>query len=222
MVKLLLYIMPTRSPYQWPVDKVLPHIRYEGEDLRIADKTGKIWLENVAHTTAADPTQDTRPKVDRGILRQTYLDSVKEGTIHWGTHVKRIIPVEPQDGEGRPRYTLVFSNGEEETFDFVIGADGAWSRIPALISDAKPTYSGVTMVETRLLNVDEMHPAEAKVVGRGNMYAISDNKAVMAQRNGDGTIRNYVALRIPKNGLPEEEFCQESTAKAHLLGQFDD
>ncbi|KAF9169350.1 hypothetical protein BGX20_010438, partial [Mortierella sp. AD010] len=71
-----------RSNGLW--DKIEPHMRYEGEDLRIADKTGKIWLEEINETD--DPSsQRNRPEVDRSVLRQMYIDSIKEGTIHWGT-----------------------------------------------------------------------------------------------------------------------------------------
>ncbi|KAG0000813.1 hypothetical protein BGZ80_003137 [Entomortierella chlamydospora] len=202
-------------------DKIEPHVRYEGEDLRIADKTGKIWLEEINEID--DPSyQGNRPEVDRGVLRQIYIDSIKEGTIHWGTQVKNIIPVEPLTENGRTLYTLVFRNGTEETFDIVVGADGAWSRVRALLSDAKPVYGGVIMIETRLMNVDEDYPEEAKLVGHGTMCALSDNKGIMVQRNGDGSIRNYVTLRIPENGLPEKEFLQESTGRAYLLNQFND
>ncbi|KAF9354778.1 hypothetical protein BGX26_007378 [Mortierella sp. AD094] len=197
------------------------HIRYEGEDFRIADKTRKIWMEEIADVDA--PSQaNRRPEVDRSVLRQIYLDSIKEGTIHWGIQVKNIIPVESQTESGRAPYTLVFKNGTEETFDLVVGADGAWSRVRALLSDAKPIYSGVTMIETRLINVDEDHPEEAKLVGRGTMCALSDNKGLMAQRNGDGSIPNYVTLRIPENSLSEKEFLQESTGRAYILNQFND
>ncbi|KAF9347765.1 hypothetical protein BGX26_000784 [Mortierella sp. AD094] len=201
-------------------DKIEPHIRYEGEDLCIADKTGKIWMEEINDVDG--PSQSNRPEVDRGVLRQTYLDSIKEGTIHWGIQVKDIIPVESQTENGRASYTLVFKNGTEETFDLVVGADGAWSRVRALLSDAKPIYSGVTMIETHLINVDEDHPKEAKLVGRGTMCALSDNKGLMAQRNGDGSIRNYVTLRIPEDGLLEKEFLQESTGRTYILNQFND
>ncbi|KAG0165524.1 hypothetical protein DFQ28_008628 [Apophysomyces sp. BC1034] len=199
-------------------DQIQPHIRYEGQDIYMLDKTGKIWLEKLT-----GPDDTARPEVDRGILRQVYLDSIEEGTIHWGTRIKRIIPVNDESNtQERSRYTLVFCDGKEETFDFVIGADGAWSRIRPILSDAKPIYSGVTMVEIGMPNADENYPEESKLVGNGSMYALSDNKGLMSQRNGDGSIRNYVTVRVSENGLPEKEFSDESTARTYLLDQFAD
>ncbi|KAG0184211.1 hypothetical protein DFQ28_011576, partial [Apophysomyces sp. BC1034] len=199
-------------------DQIQPHIRYEGQDHRILDKTGKIWVEKLT-----GPDDVGRPEVDRGVIRQVYLDSLEEGTIHWGSRMESIIPVNDDDDiQEQLCYTLVFCDGKEETFDFVIGADGAWSRTRTILSDAKPIYSGVTMVETCLPNVDEDYTQESKLVGNGSMSALSDNKGLLAQRNGDGSIRNYVTLRIPENGLPEKEFVDESTARTYLLGQFGD
>ncbi|KAF8986359.1 hypothetical protein BGZ46_005544 [Entomortierella lignicola] len=200
-------------------DTIQPHIRYEGEDYAIADKTSKVWATEISDIK--DKSEAARPEVDRGILRQIYIESIQEGTIRWGTQVKEIVPVEPQDTNGRTQYTLIFKDGQKETFELVVGADGAWSRVRALLSDAKPIYSGLTMIETRLANVDEDHPEESKVVGRGSLYALSDNKGIMAQRNGDGSIRSYAALRIPAN-LPEVEFAEESTARAFIIKQFED
>ncbi|KAF9343887.1 hypothetical protein BGX26_005087 [Mortierella sp. AD094] len=56
--------LPTAVPR---VDKIERHIRYEGEDFRIADKTGKIWMEEIAD--ADDSSQSSRPEVDHGVLR---------------------------------------------------------------------------------------------------------------------------------------------------------
>ncbi|KAK9761030.1 hypothetical protein K7432_014388, partial [Basidiobolus ranarum] len=57
-------------------------------------------------------------------------------------------------------------------------------------------YCGVIFVESRLYNVDERCLKESELVGHGSMLALSDNKGLLAQRNGDGSIRNYATLRI--------------------------
>ncbi|KAF7729027.1 hypothetical protein EC973_005058 [Apophysomyces ossiformis] len=202
-------------------DQVQSHIRYEGQDLRILDKMGKIWLDKLTR-----PDEVGRPEVDRGILREIYLDSLEEGTVQWGVRVKDIVPVNFQKDTDntklQTRYTLVFCNGKEETFDLVVGADGAWSRTRLFISDAKPIYSGVSFVECRFPNVDDNWPEVSKFVGLGSMYALSDNKALAAQRNGDGSIRLYVTIRIAEKDLSEKEFLDESSTKKHILNMFND
>ncbi|KAF7725068.1 hypothetical protein EC973_000475 [Apophysomyces ossiformis] len=202
-------------------DGIQRHMRYEGQDTRLLDKNGKVWLDKVAEEGEA-----RRPEVDRGPLRQIYIDSLEEGTIRWGTRITKVTSVTAQDGEGEqikhPRYTLHFGDGTEETFDFVVGADGAWSRVRPLLSDAKPTYSGVTFHEMRLPNADKDHPDESKLVGRGSLYTLSDNKAILGQRNGNAFVRIYAVLRVPESGLPEEIRRDESSARAYILKHYED
>jgi 2-polyprenyl-6-methoxyphenol hydroxylase-like FAD-dependent oxidoreductase len=83
-----------------------------------------------------------------------------------------------------------------ERFDIVVGADGAWSRVRPLLTDAKPQYEGATLVEfgfesKRHRDVDEL-------VGSGKMFAVGDNRVLIAQRNGHGHIRGYAGLRLPE------------------------
>ncbi|KAF7725066.1 hypothetical protein EC973_000473 [Apophysomyces ossiformis] len=202
-------------------DTILPHMRYEGQDLRILDKTGKVWYDEIV-----GPERDERPEVDRGILRQTYLDSLKDGTIHWETRIKEIISENDKevtaDPQQRSRFKLVFAHGEEETFDVVVGADGAWSRIRAFLSDVKPTYTGITFFETALLNVDQEFPEESKLVGRGTATILSDMKGLLLQRNGDGSVRNYIALRIPEDHYSPKQVSDESFVRQRLFEQFSD
>ncbi|GAB3877000.1 hypothetical protein GCM10029964_025200 [Kibdelosporangium lantanae] len=75
----------------------------------------------------------------------------------------------------------------------MIGADGAWSRVRAAISDAVPEHTGVTFVETGFHERD--HPELAELVGNGLMLAKADGRAIFGQRNSGGHIRVYLALR---------------------------
>ena len=68
-------------------------------------------------------------------------------------------------------HELVFTNGRTARFDLVVGADGAWSRVRPILSDVTPTYTGVTVVEMGIDNVDQRHPEIGELVGRGSMSA---------------------------------------------------
>ncbi|KAF9428301.1 hypothetical protein BGZ94_002849 [Podila epigama] len=201
-------------------DVIRAKIRYEGQDTVIADKTGKKWLEEKKEATEATGGYD-RPEVDRGVLRQTYIDSLAPGTIRWGVKVNHIIPADPNTNSTRPQHTLVLDDGSKEEYDFLVGADGAWSRVRTLLSPATPMYSGVTMIETRLNNVDQDHPHASQLVGHGSLFVLSDNKALMCQRNGDGTIRTYITLRVPEP-TRDAPLPETFTNRALILEQFQD
>jgi 2-polyprenyl-6-methoxyphenol hydroxylase-like FAD-dependent oxidoreductase len=98
------------------------------------------------------------------------------------------------------------------------------SRVRPLVSSAKPTYCGVTWVEVHFTDVDDRHPEITKLVGHGLLFALSDNKGLIAQRNGQNIIRVYITLRVPENWVTESgiPFNQPEQARTHFLQLFAD
>lgn len=177
--------------------------RYEDQESRVYDKHGTLRF---ADTEVAGKN---RPEVDRGHLRQILLDSLPDGVVRWG---HALCEMEPQaDGS---RYTLAFRNGARETFDFVVGADGAWSRVRPLLSDARPIYSGVSFIELGMDDADARHPEVASLVGHGLMFALGDNKALIAHRNANAHVGGYAGLRVP------EDWGDRSFSRDSLLAEF--
>lgn len=105
----------------------------------------------------------------------------------------------------------------------VIGCDGTWSRVRPILTSVKAAYSGVTLIETRVESPDLRHPVLARLVGAGNILAVGDNKALMAQRNGDGHLRVYIALRVSEDWVTNGGIDFKLPAKAleSLLGLFE-
>ncbi|RQQ57187.1 FAD-dependent oxidoreductase [Burkholderia stagnalis] len=187
--------------------------RPEGQRMRVADKTGLFhWDEPEAPDTL------DRPEVDRRALRDLLIDSLEPGRIRWDHKLVSIVPAE------HGCHVLHFANGKSVTVGVLIGADGAWSRVRTLLTDAKPLYTGVSFVEIGIPDADRTHPDIANLVGHGSLLALSDNKGLLAQRNGDGRIRIYVAFRMPENrletlGIP---FDRPAEARQALLTHFAD
>jgi 2-polyprenyl-6-methoxyphenol hydroxylase-like FAD-dependent oxidoreductase len=80
----------------------------------------------------------------------------------------------------------------------------------------------VTFIEFGLDDVDQQHPILARLVGRGSMFALADNKGLIAQRNGHAHIRVYAAMRIPEGWETTNGFDARNSqiARAWLLNQF--
>ncbi|KAJ3346216.1 hypothetical protein HDU83_003283, partial [Entophlyctis luteolus] len=87
-----------------------------------------------------------RPEIERGDLRDIFLDSLEPGTVVWG---RKLLAVQPPALESGP-LSLRFADGTTATADVVVGADGAWSRVRAVLTTAVPAYTGVTMLDIRL------------------------------------------------------------------------
>ncbi|MFH8571951.1 FAD-dependent oxidoreductase [Streptomyces sp. NPDC017993] len=182
-----------------------------GRETRLLDHTGAL----VRRDLPADGG-DHRPEIDRVDLRRLLLDSLTPGTVRWGRYLSTLHPL----GDGT--HKAVFDGGHTETFDLVIGADGAWSRVRPLLSDDTPHYSGVTFVEIGFDDVDARHPAIARLVGDGSMMALSGGKGLIAHRDGRGHIRAYIAFRGSQDWMLERGVNIHDTEdmRAALLDAF--
>jgi 2-polyprenyl-6-methoxyphenol hydroxylase-like FAD-dependent oxidoreductase len=106
------------------------------------------------------------------------------------------------------------------TTSLVVGADGAWSRIRPLLSDVKPAYVGTSFIETYLFDADERHPASAKAVGGGALYALAPGKGIIAHRETNGALHTYVALSKPQEWIAGIDFANAMAAKAAVAAEF--
>ncbi len=182
-----------------------------GQAMRILDKAGTVLLEESDEQSAGD-----RPEVDRGQLRQILLDSLPAGTIRWG---KRVTGARALGGG---RHELSFADGETVTTDVLVGADGAWSRIRPLLSDATPAYTGISFIEADHHDADRRHPVPASVVGGGMLFALAPGKGFLAHKETDGSLHVYIALRTPKEWLDGIDWADADKGKAVLLEEFAD
>jgi 2-polyprenyl-6-methoxyphenol hydroxylase-like FAD-dependent oxidoreductase len=114
-----------------------------------------------------------------------------------------------------------FADGRQETFDLVIGADGAWSRVRPALSPATPHYTGVTAVETSLDDVDARHPDLARLVGDGSVAVYGVNRAFVAQRNSGGHVKVYAQFRAPLDWHAHLDLADVEAVRSSLLALFD-
>lgn len=182
-----------------------------GEAMRILDHAGTILREE------ADGGTLSRPEVDRGHLRDMLIDSLPDEAIHWGHKVTRIRQVEGVAG----RHEVSFADGGSITTDLLIGADGAWSRTRSLVSDAWPTYSGISFIEADLLDADERHPSAAAVMGGGMLFAFRGNVGILGHRESDGSLHSYLGVRADENWVDTIDFTDVSAATSAMLQLLD-
>ncbi|WP_186137555.1 FAD-dependent oxidoreductase [Burkholderia gladioli] len=180
-----------------------------GQASRVFDKDGVLLYEQ------ADDGTGGRPEVLRGELRRILLESLPEGAVRWGHKLSEVVPI---DGG---RHRMRFVNGTEASCDLLVGADGAWSRVRALLSDAKPEYTGTSFVETYLLDSDARHPASAAAVGGGALFALAPGRGIFAHREPAGVLHAYVALNKPREWIEAIDFSDSAAARAAVAGEFE-
>ncbi len=162
-----------------------------------------------------DDSARGRPEVLRGELRRILLESLPDGTVRWGHRVSGTRAL----GEGR--HEVTFADGATVVTSLLVGADGAWSRVRPLLSDATPGYIGRSYVETYLFDSDARHPATAKAVGGGSLFALEPGKGIQAHRESGGTLHTYVALSRPREWFAGIDFTDAAVATARIAREFD-
>jgi 2-polyprenyl-6-methoxyphenol hydroxylase-like FAD-dependent oxidoreductase len=186
------------------------------EAMKLVKADGTVcWDENDA-ANYGDGADRDRPEIDRKVLRDILLDSIEEENIKWG---RKLMCVKPN----REKYDLHFDGGVVETgFDLVVGADGAWSKVRPLLTDAKPIYSGISMVELQAFEATEKKPWLSKYMGAGSLFMFDEGRAIICQRNGNDTIRVYAAVRQPETWIEDcgIDWTQPNTARKELVERY--
>lgn len=213
-------------------DEFMRHARYDGEFLLMTDKALRPFYQ-VSPSPPDHKGQHLggrRPEIDRAALRQMLAESLPPGTIRWGHRLREVRP------GGEPRaHELVFalSAGEgggtatASGFDLVVGADGAWSRVRAALSDARPFFSGVADQDFDIPDAARAAPAVYRAVNGGSVFAHADGLKANLQQMGDGSIKVAVNFRTDdeawfrdESGGEDPEAWDLERAKAATLARL--
>lgn len=183
--------------------------RPEGNSTKIIDKHGTIHYEDYGQSDDM-----SRPEIDRQVLRNLLLTAMDPNTVIWGKHVTNI------DSLDNGQHKITFNDGTIEVTDFLVGADGTWSKVRSVLTPIQPSYTGITFVETRISNPKATLPYISDLVGEGNISVLSDDKGLLAQKNGDQSIRVYVASRVPEAFKEQFDFSEPNAIRTMLLEVF--
>ncbi|EWM11022.1 NAD(P)/FAD-dependent oxidoreductase [Kutzneria sp. 744] len=176
--------------------------------MRVLDPDGTVLLEQ------GDDGTGGRPEIQRADLRQMLLDSLPAGAVKWGRKVESA-------ARAGDKHEVTFADGSTVVTDLLVGADGTWSRIRPLLSDAVPRYAGTAFVETYLYNADTRHPAAAKAVGGGSLIAPRDGTEIHAHRESGDTLHTYVVLTRTMEWFEAIDFTDAAATTARIAAEFD-
>lgn len=190
-------------------EEFLKLIHAGGQQHRLLNKDGTVLFDQPDDGTGG------RPEVPRGELRRVLLESLPADTVRWGRKVVSLSAL------GCGRHALIFADGSTEATDLLVGADGAWSKVRPLLSEAEPAYAGIIFVETYLFDADVRHKASAEAVGGGAMIAPVPGKGIFAHREPNGVLHTYVILRKPNDWIDGIDFADRATALGRIAEEFD-
>ena len=180
-----------------------------GEATRVLDAHGKVLFDE------PDDGHGGRPEVLRGDLRRLLLESLPAGTVQWGKKLVGAVTL------GTGRHELTFADGSVARCDLLVGADGAWSKVRKLVSDAVPEFVGTIFIETYLYDADARHAAAAQAIGGGAMFALSPGMGITAHREAGGVLHAYVQLNRSAEWIAGIDFSDAVAAKARIAAEFE-
>lgn len=183
-----------------------------------ADKTLILDENATVHLSDHDTNREEdfgnayfRPEIDRGALRKMLLESLQPESIVWDSH---FISMEPQNGG----WLLHFKNGSSVYADIVIGSDGANSKIRPYITDIKPFYSGITMLEGTIYESKKAAPHIHSLLNGGKIMAFGDTKNILMGQKADDALGFYASFKT------DEQWAAKSgldyTIPAQILEWF--
>lgn len=178
------------------------------DKIRVMDQHGTIHYDE--HTDDKD-VMHGRPEIDRGPLRKLLLESLQPGTVVWDSQFQAM---EKQEG----RWIIHFRNGTTAVADMVIGADGANSKVRPYVTDIKPYYSGLTMIEGTIPDAARNCPKMFELLKNGKIFAFGNSKTLIVSSKGSGEMSFYTG------GKMEESWVKNSgidfTDHKQLLAWF--
>lgn len=181
-------------------DQFLPLTGECEESMTISDKHG-----NVLHTDQGGLAD--RPEISRHNIIKLFQSKIPEDSIKYNM---KLLSAERNSTTGK--VTLSFSSATDpsaavsETYDLVIGADGAWSKIRPILSDLKPQSSGLQYLTLLIRDIATNYPRLADMVGKGSFLALGNKHGLDSHRAAQGSAQIYLmtnALDGDENAMIE-------------------
>ena len=138
----------------------------------------------------------SRPEIARNALTNLLIQNIPSDIIKWNHKVAAV----RSDRNATTGVTEIkFNLGTNGTavYDFVVGADGALSRICKLLSDVQPFYRGAQYMTATIRHVSTKHPHLAELSGSGSLCALGGGNGIMTQRGPQDSLRLYAAVSTP-------------------------
>lgn len=164
------------------------------EELIIINKNGKV-------THANESGLGNRPEIARNSLTNLFFSMLPAGAVKWGH--KLLSATRQDDG----KIYLDFGVNSTAEYDFVVGADGAWSKTRLLLTDVKPHYGGIHILTLDILDAATRYPDLAAMVGGGSCFILDENKGIISHRGAKGSVRLYVSIRSDDETRIEGDEC---------------
>lgn len=171
------------------MDEFRANYRPGADLMRVMDNQATIYIdEHLPGKDGKRGKKEDRPEIDRGPLRNILLNSLQPGTVMWDSHIAGIEPLGHQ-------WKVIFQNGNNAVADILIGADGANSKIRPFVTDIKPFWTGITMLEGAIKDGAKTAPTIHRLLKGGKIFAYGNEKALIVSSKEDGSFGFTVSFK---------------------------
>lgn len=175
------------------LDEFKKNFRPGADKMVIVNEHAEIFFSDHETKPAEDfGSENFRPEIDRGPLRNMLHESLQPETIVWDSH---FLSMEKQN-EG---WLLHFKNNSSAYADFVVAADGANSKIRSYITNIKAFYTGITMLEGNVNDSKKATPHISALTKGGKIMAFGNSKNLLLGQKGNGDLGFYASFKADEN-----------------------
>lgn len=164
------------------LDELRNHTADCSEATIVISKNGEI-------THADDGQADARPEVARNSLTNMLRTVLSPNCIRWNHKLRSATRLD------NGKVSLDFGDNGVYQHDFVIGADGAWSKIRPLVSDEQPKYGGMNYAILRINDARNRYPELSDLAGKGSAMILGNHNGLMTHRGVNSSIILYVCIK---------------------------
>ncbi|KAG6025482.1 hypothetical protein E4U41_001511 [Claviceps citrina] len=178
------------------------------EDIKIYDHDGELL-----HHYRGSAADGARPEISRLALTRLLEKSLPSDMIRWEHKVVGVEAAASTAEDGRVEMVVDFGQVHgKQAFDFVVGADGAWSKVRRLLTAVKPSYVGMHFMTLDMLAA---RPDQSEFLGQGSMTSLAFRNGIIGQRAARGATRFYLMVSTPdENFATTSGFGNKTAAEA--------
>ena len=196
---------------------------WDGFQAAVGDCSEMMRVMNSKGTVlhADEGELESRPEIARNALTTLLIGKIPSEIIKWD-HKITSVQSNRNASTGVIEFTLYLGSNGTATYDFIVGADGAWSKIRKLVSDVQPHYSGAQILTAVLRHASGNYPHLLELTGSGTLCALGGCNAMMTQRGPQDSIRLYAAVSTEDVNWVKTMGLEGKTAvevKTTLLGE---
>jgi 2-polyprenyl-6-methoxyphenol hydroxylase-like FAD-dependent oxidoreductase len=165
-------------------DDFVPLTKECSEEFRVADRDGCILY--IAQQ------EGENPEISRHSLVKLLMNRIPESNINWGHRLISATTMVTSSNHAETELDFGFCG--KYTFDLVVGADGAFSKIRNLVTKETAHFSGMHLITLTIKEVTRKFPRLAEFVGPGSFGSFGNQHALISQRGSMDSSRVYLWL----------------------------